>query len=169
MAVRGEPHPRWDCFSVAVDEELHLFGGHTKSFGVYSFNQLTETWRLLPTEQKSPLPLLSGACTSLEHRIYLYGGWDGYDLQGSLHQLDVKSLKWSKLDSKDGSSKPMKKVGSRMISYKDKLILFGGYVTPSNSNQAGAEFTKHEKSKFGNAGWTNELHMFDIQERKVYM
>ena len=54
----------------------------------------------------------------------------------------------------------MRKAGCGMVSYDDQLILFGGYGTPSGPTQPGAEFVEHT----GGAGWTNELHMFNVQK-----
>ena len=57
----------------------------------------------------------------------------------------------------------MRKSGCGMVSYLDKLILFGGYGIPSGPTQPGAQFIKNSKYTDGR-GWTNELHMFDVQK-----
>jgi hypothetical protein len=50
-----------------------------------------------------------------------------------------------------------------MVVNGNKLILFGGYGFPSHPIQPGAQFT--EDSRYTNGvGWTNELHMFDLEE-----
>ena len=50
-----------------------------------------------------------------------------------------------------------------MVTYGNMLILFGGYGYPSGPTQPGAEFKKDSKFT-GGAGWTNELHTFDLKE-----
>ena len=53
-----------------------------------------------------------------------------------------------------------------LVSYEDKLILFGGYSSPSGPTQPGAQFIKDSRYTDGD-GWTNELHVFDVQKGKV--
>ena len=162
----SEPSPRWGHHSVAVGGQLHVCGGHTKDFSkelavsVHSFTQAMETWQTRATTGKNPHGLYSGACTSSGHLLLLYGGYDKSCYHDSLYQLDTDSLEWSQLPSG-----PMRKSGCGMVSYEDKLILFGGYGTPSGPIQTGAVFI--ENSKLPGRGWTNELHMFEIQKGTV--
>ena len=62
----------------------------------------------------------------------------------------------------------MKKSGSGMVACGNKLFLFGGAGTPTSSgpNQTGAEFIK-DKTGESAAGWTNELHMCDLEEGRL--
>ena len=69
----------------------------------------------------------------------------------------MNTLKWSRLPNG-----PMKKVECGMVSYEDQLILFGGYGIRSGPTQPGAQFVRN--SKF--AGWTNELHSFNVKKSK---
>ena len=50
-----------------------------------------------------------------------------------------------------------------MIFYDSKIVLFGGYGEPSDYIyiQTGAKF---DKSRYGNSGYTNELHSFSLKE-----
>ena len=57
----------------------------------------------------------------------------------------------------------MRKTGSGMIHYDQKLIIFGGYGFPTGPTQAGAEFVLDTRYNVG-IGWSNELHSFDIKE-----
>jgi len=58
----------------------------------------------------------------------------------------------------------MKKGGCRMVPYgQDRLALFGGYGFPNSPTQPGATFTKDTRYTYG-WGWSNELHMFNINE-----
>ena len=163
----SEPSPRYSHYSAAVGGQLYVWGGHTKDFSkgnselavsVHSFNQYLETWQTRATTGKHPPALYSGSCTTSGHHLYLYGGVDGQLYHDSLYQLDTDSLEWSQLPNG-----PMRKSGSGMVSYEDKLILFGGYGPPSGPTQPGAQFIK--KGRFTESrGWTNELHMFDVQK-----
>jgi hypothetical protein len=57
----------------------------------------------------------------------------------------------------------MRKRGSRMVICDNKLVLFGGYGHPTGPTQPGAEFVKDDRYT-DDAGWTNELHTFDLKE-----
>ena len=166
----SEPSPRWGHYSAAVGGQILVWGGRTKDFSkenrelsvsVHSFNPCLERWQATSTTGKCPPCLTISACTSSGHHLYLYGGSDGSKFHDSLYQLDTDSLEWSQLPSG-----PMRKSGHGMVSYEDKLILFGGYGIPSGPTQPGAEFIKNSKHSDGR-GWTNELHMFDIKKGKV--
>ena len=163
----SEPSPRWGHYSAAIGGQLHVFGGRTKDFrkekseiraSVHTFNQCVETWKVKITLGEPPPGLYDGACAIIHNKMYMYGGNDGTCFQDSLHQLDLDSFKWSQL-----LNGPMKKTGCRMASYSGNLILFGGYGIPSGPTQPGARFVKSTRSTDGR-GWTNELHMFNVQE-----
>ena len=165
----SEPSPRWGHHSAAVGGQLYVWGGRTKDFdkekselsvSVHSFNQCMETWQTRATTGKHPPGLCDGACTSSGHHLYVYGGWDGSHHHDSLHQLDTDSLVWSQLPSG-----PIRKSGCGMVSYEDRLIVFGGHGIPSGPTQPGAEFIKDSMFIDGR-GRTNELHLFDMQKSK---
>lgn len=170
--LSAEPSPRWGHCSTAVGGQLYVFGGHPKDFcrsknelasSVHFFNQCVETWQTRATTGRHPPGLYLGACASFDHYLYVYGGSDGVR-HDSFHRLDTNLLEWSQLPSgSTQASGPMRKTGCSMITYKSKLILFGGYGISSGLTQQGAEFILDKKSKDG-LGWTNELHMFDEQQ-----
>ncbi len=165
--------PRREHFSATVDrKKSYIFGGSRESKlegNVYSFNQQSKGWQAQAVKPEGrPHPSLhSGACASLGHCLYLYGGEidaNGSDrrpnFQDSLYQLDTASLEWTQRPNG-----PMKMVGSGMISYKDTLVLLGGYGYLPHLNQLKGEFIKeHNKKKYTDGrGWTNELHTFNVQ------
>ncbi len=162
--------PRRDHFSTAVDRKIYVFGGYrdreSKLEGnVYSFDQ-SKGWQAQAVKPEGrPHPSLhSGACASLGHCLYIYGGEidtskdDGPNFQNSLYRLDTHSFEWTELPSG-----PKKMTGCRMVSFANKLILFGGYGYPLGPTQPGTKFERHDKYEDGR-GWTNELHVFNVQE-----
>ena len=163
----SEPSPRWGHFSAGVGEQLYLWGGRTKDFvkenvlsrRTHSWDPVLECWQHKECSGLLPPALYAGACASIAHHLYLYGGHDGSADRDSLYQLDTKSLEWQQLSS----AGPMKKYGCGMVAYGNKLVLFGGYGIPSGPTQPGAEFVKDTKFTDG-AGWTNELHSFDLEK-----
>ena len=159
----SKPSPRWGHFSAAVEERMVLYGGVTRDFlkpsRVHLFDPYQESWCEATTQGPTPPGLYNGACASSRHNLYVFGGYDGAERHGSLHQLDTSTLCWSILST----TGPMRKVGSRMISYDDQLLLFGGHGVPSGSTQPGAEFVNDTRYTSG-TGWTNELHTFSLKK-----
>ena len=168
----SEPCPRSRHFSIVEDvHNLYVWGG----FGdeedvdesiVHHYDPNTETWSDKRCEGPPPPGSRSGACASIGHHLYTYGGYDAAgDNHGTLHGLDTKSWMWSQLSS-DG---PMEKLGCGMIAYGCKILLFGGKGVPSGPIQPGAEFVK-DAGYIDGRGWTNEVHIFDLKEGEcVYM
>ena len=166
-----EPSPRYYHFSAAVEGQLYVYGGHTKDYKkeksslaskVHLFNPSLESWQERRPEGLPPPPgIYSGACASVGHHAYFYGGYDGTERHGSLYQLNTSTFIWSK----NSTAGPMKKSGCKMISSDDNLILFGGFGLPSGPIQPGAEFVKSTKFTDGR-GWTNELHTFSLRRGK---
>ena len=163
-----EPSPRWGHFSAAVGDQLYLWGGCTEDFSkeknvlasaLHSFHPVLESWEQCECSGHLPPALFWGACASTRGNLYLYGGTDGSGYQGCLYQLDIKSRKWQQLSS-DG---PMRKYACGMITYGKKLVLFGGCGFPSGPTQPGAQFVRDIRCNDG-IGWTNELHMFDLED-----
>lgn len=167
-----EPLPRCYFCASAVEGELFVWGGDTSNFRgrkrelastidrfvpkvVYKPHQ--KVWDLLPTRGSSPPGLQHGACTTIGHCLYVYGGWGEGTKHGSLHQFNVLTRTWTQLSAHtiDG---PRKKTGFGMVSHGEKLVVFGGYCDDiSVSTQPGASYDD---------GWTNELHTFDCKEGK---
>ncbi len=165
----SEPSPRFGQFSALVEGKLCVWGGRTKDFykkksdlasSVHRFDPLQESWENNITSGPTPPGLYDGACASAGHHLYHYGGSDGSQRHGSLHQLDTRSWRWKQLSGPGG---PMRKSGCGMVAYKSSLVVFGGYGAPSGPTPPGAELilsTKYTDSR----GWTNELHTFDLEE-----
>lgn len=144
-----------------------MWGGRTEDFSIKStlsstlhvFNPKLESWESKSITGSPPPGLYGGACSSAGHCLYLFGGSNGPDLYSSLHQLDTKTSTWARL----GSDGPMRKIGCGMVTYANKLLLFGGYGYPCGATQSGAEFVKNSRFSDGR-GWSNELHAFDLKE-----
>ena len=165
-----EPSPRFGHFSAAVVDQLYVWGGLTKDFlkeknslasTIHCFHPVLESWEHHKCSGSVPPALYWGACTSTKGNLYLYGGWNGPHCHGCLYQLDTESLKWQELSS----AGPMRKVGCGMVSYGTKLVVFGGYGILSGPIQPGTQFLKDTKYTSG-SGYTNELHIFDLEAGK---
>ena len=171
MNMASEPSPRWGHSSVAVEGQFYVYGGRTKDFWtersslrstVHLFSPGVESWQERRPKGTSPSGLVYGACTSIGHHAYYYGGSDGTESHGFLHQLNTVTLRWDKLST----SGPMRKHGCGMISHDDQLLLFGGDGIQSGYNQPGAEFVKDTRFTDG-SGLTNELHTFCLKRGEM--
>ena len=159
----AEPPPGYSHFSAPIDNKLYLWGGYNrKDTSIVShFDPDAEVWGNDTCEGPHPPGISDGATASAGHHLYTYGGYNGaHDVQGTLHQLDIESWIWKLVTSGRG---PMMKAGCGMITYGSKILLFGGYGTPSAPTQPGAKFIKDPTNSKG-LGWTNEVHIFDLQE-----
>ena len=176
-SVEHEPSPRWAHCSALAEGQVYVFGGRTKDFTqkkkelsstLHSFDPCIESWNqpaVATGNKEFPLGLYASACASTGHHVYVYGGWDGTEWQGSLHKLNCKTMKWTKLST--GDNGPMKKSRCGLVIYYDKLVLFGGYGCHSGSIQRGEEFVQSKKFGYPR-GWTNELHIFDLKQSKEF-
>ena len=169
----SEPSPRFAHFSAVVEGQVYAYGGRTKDFKkersclastVHFFNLWRESWQERRPKGISPLGLHGGACASAGHHVYFYGGFDGTERHGSLHQLNTSTLTWSILST----TGPMMKSRCRMINHDNQLLLFGGYGIPSGPTQPGAEFVKNVNNPDGR-GWTNALHTFCLNEGELQL
>ncbi len=142
----------WGGFNVKKKSDL--------ASSIHRFDPLLESWENNNINSgPAPPGLYNGACASAGHQLYHYGGSGGSQRQGSLHQLDTKTSRWKRLSGPGG---PMRKIGCGMVAYKSRLVLFGGYGAPSGPTPPGAEFAQDTRFNNGD-GWTNELHIFDLE------
>ena len=175
--MSAEPSARQGHISAAVGDRLYLWGGKTVDFhwekfapasALHSFHPLMESWEHCESSGLPPPALFRSVCVSTEGHLYQYGGFNGSTYQDCLYQLDAKSKKWQQLFSSDKLKKrpsggsPMSKDGCGMVAYGKKLVLFGGYGVPSGATQPRAQFI--ENTSDAGSGWTNELHIFDLEK-----
>ena len=170
-----EPSPRFGHYAAPVGGRCLLWGGHVPDFSasgrkklastVEIFDPYLEVWEQQATSGVSPPGLVGGVCASLSDQLCSFGGGlDGASYYNSLHMLDPTSLEWKELRVLNQAGGPMRKMGCGMVSCNgDRLALFGGYGFPTGPTQPGATFTKNT-SITDERGWTNELHIFNINE-----
>ena len=172
-----EPKFRLGHYAGTVGGECFVFAGRTGDFlktkeelssTIEVFDQYLERWRALKTTGSPPKGLYAGGCcVSPSGDLYVYGGHDGTAHRGGLYKLT--SLEWSQLSAESDINGPMKKIGCGMVCFsnKNKISIIGGYGLPLGPPQPGSssKFIKDKHHTDGH-GWTNEIHIFDMDECK---
>lgn len=164
-----QPSPRNGHYASSIGDNVFLFFGHTEhirdewrelSYQVEIYDPYSETWVQRQTTGTPPPGLYSGASTSRNNQFYIYGGYGVSRFNGALSLFDATTMKWKLLTS---DTEPMKKSRAGMVLIgQNKLVLFGGYGIPVTPTQPGAaSFVKNSSFSDGR-GWSNELHMYNI-------
>ena len=153
------PSPRSYSFVASIKDRLYLWGGNkdAEPNTVHIYSVDTETWmREFTKGPHPPAGLNNGGCSLAGQHIYLYGGCYGSSLSGSLYQLNTDNWSWSELSNSAGG--PVRKDGCGMITYKDQLVVVGGYYgSNKHLKQPGSRYER---------GWTNELHCYSLTTGK---
>ena len=164
MAAKTEnsPSPRRLSFLASAADRLYLWGCHgdTEPNTVHIYSVNTETWmREFTKGPHPPAGLCNGGCSLAGQHIYLYGGYYGSSLSGSLYQLNTDNWTWSEL-SKCSAGGPVRKSGCGMITYKDQLVVVGGCCGPIKKPDSKQRGSRYED------GWTNKLHFYSLTTGK---
>ena len=114
------------------------------------FNPTNEEWTLQPTIGTPPPGLEDGGCASIGNDLYCFGGSYRSSRFNDLHKLNLETFQWSKVHPRnDQTNWPMPKTGCGFVTISQRtLCCFGGNT--------------------GNSGWTNEFHLYDVQEGTSY-
>lgn len=178
-SARYEPLSRFFHISQSVGSKVVVAAGRTKDFSEQRTRQLSSVVEVLDTyselwEQKEVTgdAPLSGthenACASINDDLFFFGGRDDSgNLFSTLHKLDTKTWRWCQVHDGQLSPQgaPMPKCGCGMISFGDKLGVFGGEGIPGRPTEPGS-FIRNTKYTNGR-GWTNEFHIYLLREGNV--
>ena len=166
-----EPSPTVGHYDCSIGDNIYVGFGFTGDSSTAAMRELSrqvevydcysKTWVQRKTTGTPPPGLVNGACTSINIKLYTYGGDDDSDslFTGTLSQLDTSTMEWKLLTSDIG---PMKKQGARMIAVNDEqLAVLGGVGISTSPTQPGSSFVRNSSRSDG-SGWTNEFHIFNI-------
>ena len=160
--IELSPPPRSDSFLASTGDKLYLWGGYkdAEPNAVHKYSVKTETWmRDITKGSHPPAGLWGGGCSVSGQHIYLYGGSYGSSLSGSLYKVNTDNWSWSEL-SNCSAGGPGRKTGCSMITYKDQLVVAGGYYGPNREPDSKQPGSRYER------GWTNELHCYSLTTGK---
>ncbi|XP_072981687.1 uncharacterized protein [Typha angustifolia] len=155
------PSPRSNC-SLTInplrDSELILYGGEfyngNKTFvygDLYRYDVEKNEWKLI-SSPNSPPPRSAHQAVAWKNHLYIFGGEFTSPNQERFHHykdfwmLDLKTNQWEQLLIKGC---PSARSGHRMVLYKHKIIVFGGFYD-----------TLREVRYY------NDLHIFDLDQFK---
>ena len=148
-----EPLARVGAFTTAAKGLHYVWRGagpaeEATTIGI--FNPTNEQWTLQPTTGTPPPVLCDGGCASIGNNLYYFGGYDGSSYFNELHKLNLETFQWSKVHPRnDQTNWPKPKTGCGFAAINQRtLCCFGGLDTDS--------------------GWTNEFHLYDVQEGTSY-
>ena len=132
----------------------------------------TLEWSVSETKGEQVPEGVSGACcTVIGDNLYTFGGWIYGGLRtADVHQLDLLTLIWKHLDAKNPTQGPIMKDKCGMVPYGEAMLcVFGGYggypSLPGLVHQPGARYEWDSNALLLNC-WTNELHVFHIEDCK---
>ncbi|CAN1777258.1 Kelch domain-containing protein 4 [Linum perenne] len=155
------PSPRSNCtlsINPLKETELILYGGEfyngSKTFvygDLYRYDVEKQEWKLI-SSPNSPPPRSSHQAIAWKNYLYIFGGEFTSPNQERFHHykdfwvLDLKTNQWEQLNYK---GTPSPRSGHRMVLYKHKIIIFGGFYD-----------TLREVRYY------NDLHIFDLDQFK---
>ncbi|KAJ4906051.1 Galactose oxidase/kelch repeat superfamily protein [Raphanus sativus] len=155
------PSPRSNCsltINPLKETELILYGGEfyngqkTYVYGdLYRYDVDKQEWKLV-SSPNSPPPRSSHQAVAWKNYLYIFGGEFTSPNQERFHHykdfwmLDVKTNQWEQLNLKGC---PSPRSGHRMVLYKHKIIVFGGFYD-----------TLREVRYY------NDLYVFDLDQYK---
>ncbi|KAG2678643.1 hypothetical protein I3760_11G011700 [Carya illinoinensis] len=155
------PSPRSNCtlnINPLKETELILYGGEfyngnkTYVYGdLYRYDVEKQEWKLV-SSPNSPPPRSAHQAVAWKNYLYIFGGEFTSPNQERFHHykdfwmLDLKTNQWEQLNLKGC---PSPRSGHRMVLYKHKIIVFGGFYD-----------TLREVRYY------NDLHMFDLDQFK---
>lgn len=155
------PSPRSNCslnINPLKETELILYGGEfyngnkTYVYGdLYRYDVEKQEWKVI-SSPNSPPPRSAHQAVSWKNYLYIFGGEFTSPNQERFHHykdfwmLDLKTNQWEQLNLKGC---PSPRSGHRMVLYKHKIIVFGGFYD-----------TLREVRYY------NDLYVFDLDQFK---
>ena len=151
MSTR-KPLARFKHAAVGIENTLYLWGGCSTSAKIQtsileSFDVPFGTWEY-PHELRGGIPdcLNEMAVATDGEYAYTFGGQTGYSpgtYVNTLYRIDPITLGCRRLVPGNPSHAPKAVVSSRMVHFKDNLVVHGGFDEENS---------------------TNEVHLFDLRK-----
>ena len=159
-----------------IEDNLYLWGGNevpsvhnndekrrlTSQIAI--FNITSGIWNSRPTNGDPPLGVQGYFCTSINTKLYYFGGWCRHDIcyHNSLNELDVSTFTWTQLQPTDDNIRVMRRASGGVMSSEQAgqhCILVIGGIGPQPSIQLPQ--AQYYKLPYGGVS-TNEHNIYDL-------
>ena len=163
------------ALSVSPQQSLEVFDLHTAEWStVNASNEPGEGEPETEEIQSSDHPKsISGACcTVINDCLYTFGGWLAGFRNADVHELNLSTMVWRHLEAQNRGDGPFLKDKAGMVAYGRHMVcVLGGYGYPGREHiidgiyrgQKGAQYA-WDLSSILDICWTNELHLFHIEQ-----
>ena len=136
LARPGQPSPggRACCSGVLHGERLVVFGGlgrHGLSAQLWGCDLAAGVWAELEAGGEAPTPRAAHSAVVHADGMFVFGGhgrdtYGGPAMLGDLHRLDLRNLKWVRLEGGAGAELPRARCSHAAVCCRGAMYLFGG-------------------------------------------
>ena len=168
-----------------IGDSLYLWGGDQPNFPkvhsnnekrrltsqVQIFNINSGKWDSKLTRGNPPLGVSGYSCTTLNNKIYYFGGFCRHDIcyHNSLNELDTSTLTWTQISPTDDRRPVMKRgFGGMMLTEYGgvhKILVIGGSGSPPSTQLPQAEYIQLPSGRVR----TNEQNLNNMSTSNKYI
>ena len=159
-----------------IGDNLYLWGGNEVpqvhnndekrrlTSQITIFNITSGIWNSRPTNGRPPLGVKGYLCTSINDKIYYFGGWCYHDscYHNNLNELDISTLTWTQLQPTDDNITVMKRGYGGIMSSEQAghhcLLLIGGIGSLPSIQLPQAQYYQFPSGRVR----TNEHNLYDL-------
>ena len=161
-----------------IGDALYLWGGDSDDLPdvhnseekkrvtsqVQIFDITTGKWNNQSTRGNPPLGVVGYFCTTINNKIYYFGGYCGHDFcfHNSLNELDTSTLTWTQLQPTDDNITVMKRGYGGIMSSEQAghhcLLIIGGHGSPPSIQLPQAQYYHFLDGRVS----TNEHNIYDL-------
>ena len=163
------PQSRKNHESALIGDELHLFGGITKTSSLLSRSEIwtcnvrEKKWTCRQASGNIPPPCEGAQCVVIDGVIYSYGGqtnryYDEGEFLGEVFGLDPIGVKWVEAENSVPETKPRPRAFCCLWAIGGRLIVFGG------ENSLQSHDSRQGLAAYFRSGVNNELYEFKFGE-----
>ena len=165
-----------------IGDSLYLWGGYQPNLPevhnndekrrltsqVQIFNITSGKWDTKHAKGDPPLGVGSYSCTTLNNKIYYFGGDCYHDncYHNSLNELDTSTLTWTQISPTDDRRPVMKRGYGCMVLTEyggvHRLLVIGGFGSPPSTKLPQAQYIQLSNG----AVCTNEQNLYNISTSK---
>ena len=172
-----EPTERYLHCSAVVKGKWYNYGGKllrdpgSSPDVIEEFDPVQQVWKQHQTSGEPPPGNIGSVAAAIHSKFYVFGGLNEKAYCNTLHELDIESLEWTRLEprNQDGVC-PIPKIGAGMVSFDNVLLVtFGGKGISRAHILPHALYASNPDSSDTGLVWTNELLCFNTKTSKFIL